>query len=70
MLDRFSAPQLSFRTLPALLVLAALALLNTGCESNFVTTATGRNPSIQAATMYGKVFGGQQPIAGATVPAL
>ncbi|NYF89821.1 hypothetical protein RBB79_09680 [Tunturiibacter empetritectus] len=49
-----------------LALMASSAVFTAGC-SNMATTATNTNPLSQAATLSGKIHGGNQPVVGATV---
>jgi hypothetical protein len=49
-----------------LALMASGAVFTAGC-SNMATTATNTNPLSQAATLSGKIHGGNQPVVGATV---
>jgi hypothetical protein len=60
----FSRPK---RTAPLLTaLLASSAIFSAGC-ANMVTTATSLNALDQPATVSGRLYGGNQPVSGATV---
>lgn len=50
-----------------LALLASSVVLTAGCANMSSTAPTGTNPFVSAATLSGKIHGGNQPVSGATV---